>query len=82
MTEELYQSCRRAVHVIAGDGQILRAGRAALFILERCGYPWSARLLRVRPLVWAVELGYWIVARNRAFFSRFMFRDDGPAGSA
>jgi hypothetical protein len=62
------------MHVIQADGTLLRAGRASLFILEELGWGWVARLLALPPLIWLVELGYWIVASNRAFFSRFMFR--------
>ncbi len=75
MTPELRERCERAIHVITADGVILRAGRASLFILERCGFRWTGRILRLWPLVWLAELGYWIVARNRRFFGRFMFRE-------
>lgn len=74
MTPELYEACKHAVHVMTVDGQILRAGRAAIFTLEEIGYPkWLVRPLRVPPLVWFTEIGYQIVARNRTFFSRFLF---------
>ena len=54
---------------------MLSAGRAVLFALEEIGWrPWLARLGRRRPFVWFVELGYWIVARNRPFFDRLIFR--------
>ena len=76
MTEALYERCARAIHVIAPDGHILRAGKAVLFLLEHCGYQRTARVLRIPPLVWLVELGYWIVARNRRFFARFLFRKE------
>jgi hypothetical protein len=74
MTPELRARCARAVHVLTADGRVLRAGRASLFLLERCGYKWSARLLSWPPLVWGVELGYYIVAKNRRLFGKFMFR--------
>jgi hypothetical protein len=74
MTDALAARCERAVHVLGGDGRLLRAGRASLFVLERIGFhPRLVRLARVPPLLWAVELGYWIVARNRPFFARFFF---------
>lgn len=76
MTPELAERCARAVHVIAADGRILRAGRASLFIMERCGFKWSSRCMRLPPMIWLVELGYFIVARNRRFFGRFMFREE------
>ena len=74
MTDALAAECERAVHVLGPDGTRLRAGRASLFVLERTGFPRLARVLRRPPLVWAVEAGYQVVARNRPFFARFLFR--------
>lgn len=74
MTPELRKACGRAVHLVMPDGELLRAGRACLWVLERVGFPLLARVLRVPPLVWAVEVGYWLVARNRQLASRFLFR--------
>jgi predicted DCC family thiol-disulfide oxidoreductase YuxK len=62
----------KAVHVLTADGQLLRAGRASLFVLGETGHPWLARILGLPPLVWLVELGYVIVARHRSFFSRLL----------
>ena len=76
MTPALAARCQRAIHVITTDGRTLRAGRASLFLLERCGYPWFARIMRIPPLVWSVELGYFVVARNRRLFARFLFRHE------
>jgi predicted DCC family thiol-disulfide oxidoreductase YuxK len=67
-------ACREAVHVRRATGEWLRAGRACLFVLEHVGHPWLARIARMPPFVWAVELGYRIVARNRPFFSRLVAR--------
>ena len=78
MTPALEAACERAVHVLTADGRTLRAGRAALFVLERCGYALPARLLALPPFVWCVEIGYWIVARNRNFFSHFLFTREDP----
>ena len=74
MTDDLRLACRRAVHVVTADGHVLRAGRAAMFILRELGHPVLGTLGATPPFLWAVELGYWIIARNRRFFSRFMFR--------
>jgi predicted DCC family thiol-disulfide oxidoreductase YuxK len=74
MTPALYAACARAIHVVKADGTVLRAGRAALFILEELGWGWQARLLALPPFLWLVELGYALVASNRTFFSRFLFR--------
>jgi predicted DCC family thiol-disulfide oxidoreductase YuxK len=78
MTPTLAAACEKAIHVVRADGTILRAGRACLFILERIGWGRWARLLTVPPFLWLVELGYWIVARNRSFFARFLFRRELP----
>ncbi len=74
MTDALAERCARAVHVLGADGTLRAGGRASLFVLERIGFPRLARLLGVPPLVWAVERGYRLVARNRPFFARFLFR--------
>lgn len=74
MTAALREACARAFHVVKADGEVLRAGRAALYVLSRLGHPLLARVLGVPPLVWAVEVGYWILARNRRLASRVLFR--------
>jgi predicted DCC family thiol-disulfide oxidoreductase YuxK len=74
MTPELRAACARAVHLVTADGRVLRAGRACLWVLERTGFPLLARVLALPPLVWAVEVGYWLVARNRRLASRVLFR--------
>ena len=76
MTPALYAACERAVHVVKADGAILRGGRATLFILEKIGWGWIARVLALPPFIWFIELRYRIVASNRPFFARFLFRDD------
>lgn len=74
MTPALREACGDAVHVVTADGDVIRAGRATLFVLERTGWGLLARFLRYPPMIWFVELGYLVVARNRIFFSKFMFR--------
>jgi predicted DCC family thiol-disulfide oxidoreductase YuxK len=74
MTPELRLACTRAVHVLTPEGDVLRAARACLWVLQRTGYPVLARVLALPPLVWVVELGYWLVARNRGLASRVLFR--------
>ena len=77
MTPALREQARKAVQVMTADGRQLSAGRAMLFVLEEIDWhPHAVRLARRRPLIWAIELGYWIVARNRAFFGRFLFRSE------
>ena len=75
MTPALYARAERAVQVLAADGRRFEAGRAVLFVLDQIG--WHPRLVRLaqrRPLVWLVEIGYRLVARNRGFFGRSLFR--------
>ena len=74
MTPDIYRACERAVHVVTNDGHVLKAGRATLFVLEHTGWGWFARLLSYPPLVWLVEIGYWIFAQCRPFIALFMFR--------
>ena len=64
---------RKAVQVITADGERLSGGRALLFALRETGWhPELIRLLRHRPFVWAVDIGYRVVAANRPFVSRFV----------
>ena len=74
MTDRLAEQCQRAIHVLTPDGTILSAGKASLCLLELIGYPRTARLAGLPPFIWFVECGYWLVARNRNFFSRLLFR--------
>jgi len=76
MTPALYAACPHAVHVVKAEGAVLKSGRACLFILEELGWGWKAHILTLPPFIWIVELGYHIVARNRPFFSRFLFRKE------
>ena len=74
MTDDLRRQCARAVHVITPDGRTLRGGRASLHVLGLVGWRRFAAVFSMPPLVWLAEAGYWIVARNRSFFGRFLFR--------
>ncbi|MFQ3610249.1 MAG: DUF393 domain-containing protein [Fimbriimonadales bacterium] len=66
----------RGVHVISREGRVFRAGRAVLFIMEQLGNRWLARILSLPPLIWGVELGYWLIARNRKRISRWLRLSD------
>ena len=44
-----------------------------MFILRQLGWRWTW-VLSVPPLIWLVEVGYAIFARNRPFFFRFFSR--------
>jgi len=73
MTQELRAACRRSVHVLTTDGKRLCAGRASLFVLKETGNRRLAALFSLPPLVWLVEAGYWVVARNRSRLSWLIF---------
>lgn len=74
MTDEIRKRCARAVHVLTPDGRWLRAGRASLYLFRLAGWGWFASGLMLPPFVWVMEFFYWMVANNRNFFARFMFR--------
>ncbi len=77
MTPELARACDRALYIVHPDGSMTRAGRAILHMLALTGHPRLARWLAFPPFVWAVEIGYWLVARNRQIASRLFFtRED------
>ena len=70
MTNELRAACAQALHVLRPDGQASRGGKALLDVLGALG--WHAGWLRRRPLIWAVEGGYRLAARNRGLLSRLV----------
>ena len=74
MTPELHEACAYSSHVITTGGVILGRGRASMFILHHLGWRWAA-VLSVPPLIWPVELGYAIFARNRSFFFALFARE-------
>ena len=75
LSPDVRARCEKAVHLITTRGQILSGGRACFFVLEEAMdnrlAKRLARLMRSFPLAIPVEVGYWIVARNRGFFSKF-----------
>jgi predicted DCC family thiol-disulfide oxidoreductase YuxK len=74
MDDALAAACARAVHVITPDGRVLRAGRASLHVLGQVGWPRLAAVLSRPLLVWLIEAGYWLVARNRGLIARVVCR--------
>ena len=74
ISPELREKCRGAVHVIKADGEILRAGRAMLFCGQQTRWHQLARIAGWPIFLPFVEIGYGIIAKNRMFFSKFLFR--------
>ena len=73
MTRELAEACGRAMHIVCRDGTLLRAGRAVLFLAGEIGWRRSSRFLSYPPMIWLVELGYALVARNRRLLGRIRY---------
>ncbi|MEP6755853.1 MAG: DCC1-like thiol-disulfide oxidoreductase family protein [Chthonomonadales bacterium] len=73
ITPELRTACQRSLHVIMPDGQILAAGKAALYVLSVSGQPTVAALLGLRIFSPIIEIGYRLIAKNRLLFSRIFF---------
>ena len=82
MTPKLREESARAMQVITNTGEQISGGKSVLFVLETVGrYPWLMKAASKPPLVWLIDTGYKVVARNRQYFSRMMFRNqptDGP----
>ena len=79
MTDELRRACERSIHVVTRDGEIYSAGAAAMFLFREISprlWRFVPRLLGRAPWIWAVEIGYQIVARNRSFFARFILPNE------
>jgi hypothetical protein len=75
MTPRLRKQSERAIQIITRQGNQRSAGRAVLFALQEIGWhPWLTRQGQRPPFIWLIELAYWIVARNRPFFSRLLLR--------
>jgi hypothetical protein len=47
-----------------------------LCLLHLLGWPRTAAILSLPPLVWVVEIGYRVVADHRPFFGRWLFRGE------
>jgi len=71
MTEAIRARCESAVVLILPGGDTLDGGRACLAVLGLLGWRRTAAILSAPPLVWAVEAGYRLVARNRNRLGRF-----------
>ncbi len=73
ISDDLRAACQKSVHVIKGDGEILRGGRAVLFCGQQTRWHQLARIGMWPVFLPFIEIGYAIIARNRGVFSRFLF---------
>jgi predicted DCC family thiol-disulfide oxidoreductase YuxK len=71
MTPDLYEQCKRTIHVVCPDGRLLRGGSGCLYILHILGYRRTAAVLGCWPLSWCIDVGYRLVARNRHVLARW-----------
>ncbi len=78
MTPALAKACKRAMHVIAADGRVLRAGAASVFLIRELGRRRVGLVLGLPPFRLLMEVAYWFVARNRRAVGS-VFRK-GPPG--
>lgn len=76
MTDELMRRCEHAAHLITESGEVLRAGRATLYVLSSLPRLAWLRVFLYPPLVWAAEGVYWLVARSRGVIGRFVSLPD------
>lgn len=74
MTDEIAARAQNEMIVITSQGQVIGGARAVLFVLGQTGWGWFARFLAAPPLVWPIDLGYRIIARNRSHISRIFFK--------
>ncbi|BCM89624.1 hypothetical protein IAD21_01471 [Abditibacteriota bacterium] len=74
LTPELREECSKSIHVIKTDGEILKGGRAAMFLGRFTRWNRLARMGEWPIFLPFVEIGYSIVANNRMVFSKLMMK--------
>ncbi|MEM9691486.1 MAG: hypothetical protein AAGA56_02990, partial [Myxococcota bacterium] len=65
MTEPMREACARAIHVVKADGEVLRAGTAAMYLLRHLGFPLTGAIGVAIPFIWSTELGYAFISTYR-----------------
>lgn len=74
LSPSLREACKGAMHVIKANGEVIKAGRAAMFCGQFTRWHQLARIAQWPVFLPFVELGYKLVAANRGLFSKFLFR--------
>lgn len=74
MTEAFRARCGRSIQLFLPGRPALSGGKAALAVLSLLGWNRTAACLSSPPLVWGAEIFYRLVARNRRFLGRVIFR--------
>ena len=69
----------RALHVVAPDGSVYKAGDALRVMVSKLPWVWPLRFLwRVPGFSWLAERTYFLVADNRGSLARVASRPDVP----
>ncbi|MBT4429541.1 MAG: DUF393 domain-containing protein [Nitrospinaceae bacterium] len=72
MSKALREQCQRAIQLISPGQSPVSAGQAFLEILSLLGWKKSATVMSAAPFVYAVEILYWLIARNRWLIGRLV----------
>ena len=75
MTPHFRKLAPKTLLVFSPGGQVYSHARAVLFVYKKLGYHFVTPFWYA-PLRWPIELGYRILAGNRIFFSKFLFREE------
>ena len=82
MTPALQKACEGAVHVVTNRGKVLRGAAAVMFLFQQIlpkPLRFVPRLLARAPWIWPLDVGYEIIARNRARIGRFVLPNEPKA---
>lgn len=74
LSPQLREECSQAIHVIKSNGEIVKAGQAAMFLGRFTKWNRLARIGEWPIFLPFVEIGYKIVADNRPLFSKFVMK--------
>ena len=74
MTEAFRVRCGRSIQLFLPGRSPLSGGKAALAVLSLLGWKKTAACLSRPPLVWGIDVLYRLIARNRGFIGRVIFR--------
>lgn len=73
MTPEIMERCQYEMALVTPTGEVLFGAKGMLRTLEVLKWGIFARILAIPPLVWPIQLGYWLIARNRLWISKRFF---------
>ncbi|MFC1491104.1 thiol-disulfide oxidoreductase DCC family protein [Nitrospinota bacterium] len=74
MTSVFRVRCQHSIQLISPERGVLSSGRAVLEMLSLLGWNRIAAIFSASTFFWAIDAGYWFVARNRGILSWMLFR--------